>query len=176
MSPWLAAVCAVAGLLVVHLLVLYRWIGWLPFAVYDLHRKERDKDHAEALAALHDAATAKARSLVTGIESYHERLAADLRSQAIDAQLRARVLERRSEEAGLSLEVASNLVTQLRELLEHHTPSQRRLSPAPAQVAAGLHRPTLLEIRQPPQEAGDRPSEEDLTQVIERSPKSGGAA
>lgn len=154
------ALVTMAGVVVVvvavQLWMLHRWIDGL-----------RDKEHAEA--------GKKAAELVGGIQAYHDKLAADLRGKAVDAERRAQVLERRVTEAGAVLEAASNLVKRLRELVDE-------LSSRPAQVAAGLgprpvssvrpHAPprkTLLGIRPPPPpEEGDRVTEEELTRVLER--------
>ena len=199
----IVGLCSVLALMIWQIAALRRRIGELPLSVWSLARKERAGEQDQALAALHDAAERKVSTLVAGIQSYHNKLAADLREESANAELRARIVERHAEEAGVALDAAIGLVNTLRELIDNAgTESRARraaieqrpmslsperprsgpiLPPEPAHAAAGLTRPgasstppkkkTLLGIHPPPLPVasdGDRPSEEELTQVVDR--------
>lgn len=135
---------------------------------------------------------AKAASLVAGIREHHDAMAASLRAQLEDAELRARLVERSASDAGIALDTAVQLVREARAMVE-------RLTRDPAQVAAGLGprpnastgtndsattRPTARpKPHLPPKRSGlhgilppppvmpnsdDRSSEEEMTKVVPR--------
>ena len=202
MLVWLiVGLCAVLALVGWTLHVLAQRIRGLPLFMWSLTTKERAEAQrqAEALALLHAAAKEQVSMLVTGIRGLHNQLAAELRTESADAELRARLLERHAKDTGAAVDKAQALVTTLRELIDNAgtdararraSSESRRISPGPepprsgsilppepANVAAGSTRPralprrTLLGISQPPlpvTSEGDRPSEEELTQMMDR--------
>jgi hypothetical protein len=133
--------CLSAGLNLALWGALYRAVDGLPFRIFNLARKERAADEALALTVLQEAAAAKVGPLVQGIRAYHDQLDAGLRAQIAEAEVRARVTERRSSDAGVALSTASALVCDLRELLglAHRRPSL----PAPAGAEAPEARATV---------------------------------
>jgi hypothetical protein len=174
----------------------------LPAALGALLHKEQTAAEQQAFVRLKEISV-----LADGIREYHQQLAASLTAQREDAEIRARMVERRASEARVALDAASQLTGQLRAVLDQatapkahgaddpHASTTRRppavappasaapLTAEPAQVAAGLgprpqsarphplpKRATLLGIRPPPPTTseGDRPSEEELTQVVTR--------
>ena len=195
--------CVVLVLVSAALYVLARRIHVLPRFMWSLTRNERTEAQrqAEALALLHAAAQEQVSRLVGGIQSLHNQLASELRTESADAELRARLLERHAKDTGAAVDEAQALVNTLREMIDNAGTSARArraeleprrippgpepprsgpiLPPEPANVAAGSTRPralprrTLLGILPPASpppaaEEGDRPSEDDLTQVVDR--------
>jgi hypothetical protein len=97
---------------------LYRRLDGLPERIFALARRQRAADQARALTVLQEMAAARVGPLVQGLRVYHEQLDADLRGRIAAAELRARVTERSSSEAGVALSAASTLVRELRALLD----------------------------------------------------------
>jgi hypothetical protein len=103
-----------------------------------LHRRLDEilaKRDGATVASLHEAATSKTALLATGIQSYHERMVQSLRTQLTDADVYARVLERRAQETAGDVDAAGALVQRLKEMVD-------RL----AEEAAGLR-----SLRAPPE-------------------------
>lgn len=177
----LGCVCVALLLVLVELWVLHRRVNELPLATWSVVKDMRAEDQAKALDALEEAAASKVPALVAEIRSYHDELEASLRGHAANAEMRARVIERRSLEVGVALGEASRLLSQLRAIVDG---ASARREPQPAQIAAGLGprpaRKTLLGIRPPAPplpvaDVDDGMTDEELTQVLERvmsSPKS----
>jgi hypothetical protein len=95
----------------------YRFRG-LPLAVWKVAQRDRAGDEQRALDVLQSAAASRIGGLIIGIRTYHEQLAGLVRAQLAEAEVRARVSERRSSEAGVALDAASTLVRDLRTLAE----------------------------------------------------------
>jgi hypothetical protein len=160
-----------------------RKLDWLPREVWALVKKERSSAEDQSTAKLREAG-----KLVEGIRSYHQQVEAVLTAERNEADMRARLVERRSRDAAIALDVATRLVSEARTLVERLAPREPP-PPEPAQIAAGLQRPqsarphapprkaTLLGIhgpapvRPPPappaaaEEEEDRPSEEEVTRI-----------
>jgi hypothetical protein len=170
MSVIVACLAAVVALQLALLLRIHRRLDALPLHLRSIVKEERPDGEA-ALAALHEAAATKAALIVAGIRSFHDQLDANLRTQLADAEVRARLSERRSSEAGVALTTASRLVRELRNVLDRFglpAPSAAETSPrppppsvappgsaeplppGPGQVAAGLSRPASTRPHAPP--------------------------
>lgn len=113
-------VCLCAGLAaaLALLVALYRRVDALPLNLWRLVQRDRQADEKRALDALQEAAVGKVEMIVLGLRQYQDALEAQLRSEIGHAELRARVTERRSSDAGIALSAASALVAALRELVD----------------------------------------------------------
>jgi hypothetical protein len=134
------AVVALCVCLVVALVVLrlqQRKLDALPLAVWSLVRKERDVLDDKALARMREAS-----GMLEGIRSYHAQLETLLTTERNDADMRARVVERRSKDAGIALDAASALVGSLRGVLDRLAPASadEGIGDAPEQSATGRRR------------------------------------
>jgi hypothetical protein len=193
MSIIVACLAVGLGLALAWLVMVQRRLAALPLEVWKVAKLERAEDEKKGMAALQDAAAAKASTLVAGLRGYHDELAASLRADRAAADLRARVVEHRAVQVGTALDTASTLVRELRVALDRVSaptsppsegdPHERKTvevpAAEPAQRAAGLDRPksarphpppkraTLLGIRPPPPAAAedDRPSDDEVTRV-----------
>jgi len=114
----IAVVCLGAGLHLTLFVATYRALAALPERVWKLAQAERTATEARALTALQEVAATKVGSLVLGLRAYHDQFETHLRAQVAEAEVRARVAERRSLDAGTALDAASTLVAELRGLVE----------------------------------------------------------
>jgi hypothetical protein len=151
-----------AGLaLTLALIVTVHWrLDGLPLRIWSIAKKERDEGQGAAVTALQEATAARVGPIVNSIRSYHEQIAATLRVQVADAEMRARVAERRSSEAGVALRAASELVREARALrddLARLLPAGVVPGGAPATAPAELRTAPLLP---PPPRAPDADSED----------------
>jgi hypothetical protein len=124
----------VAGLVLalVLLVALHRRLSSLPPAVWSLVRKEREAEAPKALDAMKEAVAAKAGASVVAIRQYEEGIAASFRSQVAEADMRARIGERRAEETHAALQAALSLVHELRGALDRMSnPKAVGLPPPP---------------------------------------------
>jgi hypothetical protein len=134
----------IAGMAVAILFVLalLSWrIDAIPRRIVALIKNERVRDEGQAQAILMEAAALKLGPLLAGIRTYHEQMNASLRAQIADAEMRARMSERRASDATTYLGAASTLVAELRALHEASEkigPAAPALPAEPALVAAGL--------------------------------------
>jgi hypothetical protein len=128
------------------LALIQRRLAALPLAVWRVARQEYTVDDAKAHAALQAVTTAKVGTLVAGLRTYHDELAANLRAEAGAADLRARVVERRTLEVGVALDTAATLVRELRSALD------RVSAPAfaPADAQGDPHERKTVEARLAP--------------------------
>ncbi len=97
---------------------LYHRLSGLPLDVWKVAQRDRTGDEKRALDMLQEAAASRIGGLIIGIRTYHEQLAGLVRAQLAEAEVRARVSERRSSEASVALDAASALVRDLRTLAE----------------------------------------------------------
>lgn len=97
---------------------LVRRIESLPRRLLDRLEALRTQKDAQAQALAMEAAARKVGPLIAGIRSYHDQMAASLRAQLADAELRARLRERRDEDGVAYLSAASKLVGELRALYD----------------------------------------------------------
>jgi hypothetical protein len=97
---------------------VHRRLDGLPLRIWSIAKKERAQDEGAAVTALQEATAAKVGPIVTSLKAYHEQIAAGFRAQVADAQMRARIAERQSSEAGVALRTASELVREARALRE----------------------------------------------------------
>ena len=137
----IVVVCLGAGLNLALWVALYSKLAELPQRVWKAVERAREVDQQRALTALQEAAAAKVGMLVLGLRSYHDQLEGHLKAQVAEAEVRARVAERRSSDAGVALGAASALVAELRGLAE----DLPRLLARGAQLARGrglAHAPT----------------------------------
>src|SRR5215468_7125884 len=91
--PLAAGFAVVIALLFI---VVSRKLDGIPRAVWSLAKKERDAEAPKALDAMKEAVAAKAGASVVAIRQYEEGIAASFRSQVAEAEMRARMGERRA--------------------------------------------------------------------------------
>jgi hypothetical protein len=96
----------------------YLRLRGLPLDVWKVAQRDRAGDEKRALDVLQEAAASRIGGLVIAIKTYHDQLACLVRAQLAEAEVRARVSERRSSEASIALDAASVLVRDLRTLAE----------------------------------------------------------
>jgi hypothetical protein len=128
-----------AGLVVALalLVVINGRLADLPLAVWSLAKKERVEEAPKALDAMKEAVALKAGSAVISIRRYEEDLAAGYRAQVADAEVRARVTERRAADTVTALQAATTLVREVRALRDAATPAAApMLSPSMSPTAA----------------------------------------
>ena len=123
------------GIAVVLVLIcgLYWKLAGMPARLWGVARAELAREHAAndlaVQKALGETVEARAGALLSGLRQYQEQLAANLRRQVQDAELRARVADRHATDTGTTLEAATVLLRELRSTLrELH--SQRRTGAA----------------------------------------------
>jgi len=97
---------------------VYRKLDGIPHHVWKAAQRDRAADETRALDVLQAAAASRLGGLVIGVQTYHEQLAGLARAQVADAEVRARMTERRAADAGIALDAASALVRDLRTLAE----------------------------------------------------------
>ena len=98
---------------------LYRKLGELPLSVWKVAQRNRVVDESRAMDALQAAAASRIGGLVIGLQTYHDRLGDLTRARVADAEVRARVSERRASDTGVALSAATALVRDLRTLAEY---------------------------------------------------------
>jgi hypothetical protein len=98
--------------------VLYHRLHGLPLDVWKVVQRNRVVDETHAMEALQAAAASRLGGLVIGVQTYHDQLAGHARAQVAEAEVRARMTERRAADAGIALDAASALVRDLRTLAE----------------------------------------------------------
>jgi hypothetical protein len=97
---------------------LYRKLSELPLSVWKIGQRNRMADETRALDLLQAMAATKLGGLVIGVQTYHDELAALTKAQTADAEVRARLNERRVSEVGATLDAASDLLRRLRGLVD----------------------------------------------------------
>jgi len=125
--------------------------------LWAIARDEHARDDARAMAVLEEAAASKVGVITTSLRQYEEQVAESFRAQVAEAQNRARMVERRSDEAGVALSAAAELVRELRALLDGAGATRGRPA-APASEPEGGRRTTRLGA--PAGEAADEPEDE----------------
>jgi hypothetical protein len=118
MGTVIVIVCVGAALNLTLWGALYRKLHGLPLDVWKVAQRSRTVDETRALDVLQAAAASRLGGLVIGVQTYHEQLAGLVRAQVAEAEVRARVTERRAADAGIALDAASALVRDLRTLAE----------------------------------------------------------
>jgi Na+-transporting methylmalonyl-CoA/oxaloacetate decarboxylase gamma subunit len=106
--------CAGLALVLALLVAIYLNVDSLPARVWAIAKREREEDAAAAQAALQAAAAPRVAALVAALAECHARSAAELRAQIETAELRARLAERQAKDGGTSLAIASEMVGELR--------------------------------------------------------------
>jgi hypothetical protein len=135
--------------------VVMRKVDAIPERVGALARDERSRAEERAQTVFQEAAAAKIGPMVAGLRGYHDQLAALAREQRAAAELRARMVERQSSEAGVALSAASELVRELRALLDE-TAARTRAGAVPEARAGTVDEPVdpgqrpTVELMRPP--------------------------
>ena len=107
--------CVSGALNVVLWGALYHKLHRLPPSLWKAAApRDRAADEKRALDVLQEAAASRIGGLVIGIRTYHEQLGGIVQAQLAEAEVRARISERRASEAGVALCAASALVRDLR--------------------------------------------------------------
>ena len=114
----IVTVCLGAALNLTLWGALYNKLRALPLDVWKVAQRNRVADETRALDVLQAAAASRLGGLLIGVRTYHEQLGGLVRAQLAEAEVRARVSERRASEAGAALGEASALVRDLRALAE----------------------------------------------------------
>jgi hypothetical protein len=114
----IVVMCLGTGIHLVLWGALYRQLDGLPLRIWSLAKKERGDGDARALTALEETTAARVGAIVMSLRTYEEHLAAAFRAQVAEAEVRARIVERQSAEAGVVLSAASALVRELRGALD----------------------------------------------------------
>jgi hypothetical protein len=142
----IVTLCLCAGLAVTLALVfaLHRRLDGLPLRIWSIAKKERAQDEGAAVTALQEATAARVGPIVSSLRTYHEQLAASSRAQVADAEMRARVAERRSSDAGVALDAASALVRELRALRDAELARVAPVKAPPVRVEAAQGRPPMV--------------------------------
>jgi hypothetical protein len=114
----IAIVCVSAGLNLALWGALWNKLAGLPAAIQAEVRRERREGEARALTVLQEAAAARVGSITLALRSLEEQESARHRAELGAAETRARVAERRVSEVLPALGAASDLVRELRALLD----------------------------------------------------------
>jgi Na+-transporting methylmalonyl-CoA/oxaloacetate decarboxylase gamma subunit len=116
---WITIAAIVAlGLVLALLVAIYLNVDSLAARVWAIAKRERREDAAAAQAALVVTAAPRVAALVASLAEHHARSAADLRAQITAAELRAGIAEREAKDARTSLAIASELVGELRSIVD----------------------------------------------------------
>ena len=158
---------AMMGLCLALLLAVYVRLSSLPRRVAETIRQERETSSAQS--ALQEAAALRVGAIVQTLRAHEAEMAVSLRMQIADAEIRARVAERREQDVGAALGAAVDLVRDLytlrdqaREMLSRaalpplvsNDGDQRETTELPRAAAPGLA---------PPGSAAPLPSEPAIT-------------
>src|SRR4051812_16542776 len=92
--------CVGLALVLTLLVAIYQKLEDLPLRVWGIAREQQAQQEGKELAALQEGVAARVKALVVSLHAFHEQIAASFRAQVADAEMRARVAERRSSEAG----------------------------------------------------------------------------
>ncbi len=97
---------------------LWRKVDELPAAFLALARRERADAEARALTVLQEMAAARVTSITLSLQSLEEQHIERNRNERAEAEVRARVAERRAHDTGTALAPAGALVRELRATLD----------------------------------------------------------
>lgn len=114
----LVVVCLGAGLNLALWAALWRKVDNLPAAFLALTRRERANGEAHALTVLQEMAAGKVAAITLSLRSLEEQHIERNRNERAEAELRARVAERRASEAVPLLGTAAELARELRRTLD----------------------------------------------------------
>jgi hypothetical protein len=141
--------CVGLALALALLVAIYLKLGALPVRMWAIAKEEQAREAGRGQAALVAAAGLKVGPLVKSIRDHEEQIAASFRGQLADAEVRARLVERRTTETLAILGAASTLVRELRAALDAlGAPRAPRGAAPPEQRGAdATGRPTLALAR-----------------------------
>ena len=117
MGTMIVIVCVSACLNLALWAALFRRLDGLPLRIWSMAKKDRADGESYALTLLQERTAARVGAIVSLLRTHEEHVADAFRAQVAEAEIRARISERRSSEAGVALSVASGLVRELREWL-----------------------------------------------------------
>ena len=137
MGTVIVIVCLGAALNLALFVALHRRLDALPARVLALAKAERAEGEARALASLGEAASAKVATITLSLRGYEEQIADRAREALAAAEIRARLAERRSNDAATALGAASQLVRELRRMLLDLSPRPAPAPPADAPPDSG---------------------------------------
>jgi hypothetical protein len=118
MGTMIVIVCVGTGLNLALWAGLYLRLDGMPLRIWGMARKERAEGDSRDAIALQEAAAAKVGAIVNALRAYQEEVAKAYRAQLAEADVRTRICERRSSEAGVALSGATVLVRELRGILD----------------------------------------------------------
>jgi hypothetical protein len=125
--PLAAALAVVFALL----FIISRKLDGIPRAAWSLAKKEREAEVPKALDAMKEAVASRVGGSVVAIQRYEESIAESFRAQIAEAEMRARMSERRAADTATALQAATALVRELREALD-----AARALPAPTRAGS----------------------------------------
>jgi small-conductance mechanosensitive channel len=156
-------VCVGTGLNLALWGALCRRLDRLPAAFLARARRERREGEARALAVLQEEAAAKVGAITTSLRALEEQHEARSRDERAAAELRARVAERRAQEAAPALVPAVELVRELRAMIDRLTESEEPAACAPTEDRVTPTLPTGRSSQRvtfwPPEATADLPKE-----------------
>lgn len=168
METVIVVVCLSAALNLALWAALYRKLDRFPAALRAQVRRERAEAQAEAMTVLQAAAALKVGAITAALRAREEEAATLYRDEVAAADLRTRIAERRAADAAPMLRTASELLRQLRELLNPLVAAAGKRTVPPPPEPDPDARPTLetappASCAPPPLPAGDEPEEELTT-------------
>ncbi len=144
----IVVVCVGTGINLALWGALYVRLDGLPLRIWSMAKRERTDGESAALTLLQERTAAKVGAIVKSLREYEEHVAASFRAQVAEAQVRARVVERQSSEAGVALSAASALVRDLRALRDdERAPPSAPPSPRNGLASGVASTPTPSEER-----------------------------
>jgi len=156
----MATVLFGAGLVIALalLIAINHKLAHLAPRLWAMMREEHARADGRAMTVLQEAAAMRVGLITTSLRQYEKQVAEAFRAHVAESQNRARIVERRSDDAGVALAAASELVRDLRALLDGLGVVHGR-SAVRADAERDEERKTL-KMGAPPNEISDEPEDE----------------
>jgi hypothetical protein len=185
----IVVVCVGAGLNLALWASFYMRLDSLPRRIWGMLTKDRTEGDSHALMLLEERAAVKVGTIVASLREHEAHVAEGYRAQVAEAQVRARIAERQSSDAGVALSAASALVRELRALRDDTLVSPPAalaategrstvvIEPRAVDTAGRPDRPEPTSRERPsprsrlvpvPSSEGERLSEDEMTQIAKR--------
>src|SRR5258708_5972917 len=102
MGTMIVIVCVGTGLNLALWATLHLRLDGLPLRIWSVAKRDRAEGDKRALTLLQEGTAAKVGAIVHSLREHEEHVADAFRAQVAEAEIRARVSERRSSEAGVA--------------------------------------------------------------------------